>query len=226
MMHTSAGVCRRYHPDRNPDKPDAEERFRAVAEAYEVLSGESSRRRCWAARAPFFLSVQRVHMSHLYQHLPASRCAGVAWPHWGGVLVCPLAGKRYRTPGLFISGHDPPVSSSFFLADSQKREVYDRYGEQGLKQGGPGGPGGGPGGGFHFQGSDAFNIFETVFGGMGGGGGGQRVHFQFGGGGMGGGGLAASGLRGRAGVLRAYQPSAGCYTKRLACPRYGQITLP
>jgi len=94
----------RYHPDRNPDKPDAEEKFREIAAAYEVLM------------------------------------------------------------------------------DSEKRQIYDRYGEQGLENNGQGG--GHPGGGhaFHFQHGDPFNIFETVFGGGGGGGGGQRMHFQFGGG--------------------------------------------
>ena len=76
------------------------------------------------------------------------------------------------------------------LSDSDKRQIYDQYGAQGLEGGGGGGPGGGgPGGGFHhFQHGDPFNIFETVFGGMGGGGG-QRVHFQFGGGGGGAGGF-------------------------------------
>lgn len=39
------------------------------------------------------------------------------------------------------------------LTDEKKRQIYDQYGEEGLKQGGGGGGGGpsGGGGGFHFQ---------------------------------------------------------------------------
>lgn len=68
------------------------------------------------------------------------------------------------------------------LTDKEKRGLYDRFGEQGLKN--DGGPGGFQrGGGFH---GDPFNIFETVFGGgMGGGG----IKFEFGGGGFPGGGF-------------------------------------
>lgn len=84
------------------------------------------------------------------------------------------------------------------LSDKEKRGVYDRFGEEALKNGGPGGPGGGggfpggPGGGaFHFQG-DPFEIFNAFFGGGGGGGGmpggGGMGGMRFGGmGGMGGG---------------------------------------
>ncbi|KAL7748635.1 DnaJ- protein scj1 [Sorochytrium milnesiophthora] len=55
------------------------------------------------------------------------------------------------------------------LSDDEKRQVYDRYGEEGLKQN----QAGGGGGGFH----DAFDIFQH-FGGFGFGGGGGNNPFQ------------------------------------------------
>lgn len=68
------------------------------------------------------------------------------------------------------------------LSDKQKREVYDRFGEEGLKGGmpGAGGPGGPGGGAYHFDEGMAEHIFEQFFGGGGGLGG------LFGGMGMGG----------------------------------------
>lgn len=47
------------------------------------------------------------------------------------------------------------------LSDDQKRQIYDKYGEAGLK-GGMGGFGGGAEG---FGASDPFSIFEQFFGG-------------------------------------------------------------
>lgn len=65
------------------------------------------------------------------------------------------------------------------LTDSEKRSLYDRFGEPGLQEGGGGGGGFQRGGFAH---GDPFNIFETVFGG-GFPGGGGNVRFEFGGGG-------------------------------------------
>src|SRR5271170_140804 len=80
------------------------------------------------------------------------------------------------------------VSEAFeVLSDKQKREIYDQYGEEGLKGGGPPPPGAGgfpgfssaggfPGGGggtrtFHFSPSDPNDIFSQFFSNMGGAGG-------------------------------------------------------
>ncbi|CAD6197234.1 unnamed protein product [Caenorhabditis auriculariae] len=106
------------------------------------------------------------------------------------------------------------------LSDPKRREVYNMYGEDGLKNGGMGGPGAGggggmPGGAYHyeFQG-DPFRVFSQFFGGsdpFGGGGGGPSM-FDLGGmsggpgifmnmddGGHGMGGYGASGGHGRRG---------------------------
>lgn len=80
------------------------------------------------------------------------------------------------------------------LSDSNKREVYDQFGEDGLKGGGGGGgPGGGfggfpgagsGGGGYSFHATDPNDIFNSFFSNMGGGG--QEDFFSSIGGGGGG----------------------------------------
>lgn len=56
------------------------------------------------------------------------------------------------------------------LSDAEKRKIFDQYGAEGLKNGGPGGGGGG----FH----DPFDIFEQMFNRGGGGGGGGFGQMQ------------------------------------------------
>jgi len=105
------------------------------------------------------------------------------------------------------------------LSDKKTRDIYDQFGEEGLKQGGPGGGGGGGGpqqggrpggemgggmggggmggGGFNFEFSDPMNLFAQFFGGGGMGG-------MGGGGGMGGraarGGMPRGGMPGMGGM--------------------------
>jgi molecular chaperone DnaJ len=91
----------------------------------------------------------------------------------GGASCRPLRAQRCVAPGPCRRPCKPCMPATFLLciqvlSDDNKKAVYDRFGEAGLKGGM-----GGMGGQGDFGGASAFDIFETFFGG-GGGGGGRR----------------------------------------------------
>lgn len=46
VKQTYRQLAMQYHPDRNPNDPEAEERFKVIQMAYEVLSGRKRGRTC------------------------------------------------------------------------------------------------------------------------------------------------------------------------------------
>lgn len=137
--------------------------------------------------------------------------------------------KAYRKKALQFhpdkNPGDPSAEAKFkevseayeVLSDTQKKEVYDRYGKDALR----GGPGMGPGGGGFASMDEALRTFMDAFGGGGGGGGESIFETLFGGGGNGGGGSQArQGASKKVNLTISFEEAAKGVEKELAITNY------
>lgn len=60
-------LARKYHPDRNPNQPDAEERFKSIQEAYDILSDPKRRKEYNQFRKDPFASFQTKNGDQFYR---------------------------------------------------------------------------------------------------------------------------------------------------------------
>ena len=60
-------LAREYHPDRNPNQPEAEERFKAIQEAYDVLSDPQRRKEYNQFKKDPFASFQSANGDQFYR---------------------------------------------------------------------------------------------------------------------------------------------------------------
>ncbi len=117
-------LARKYHPDANPNDPKAEERFKEVSSAYEVLSDADKRKRYDAGPTPFFgqggprggtrQGQQAPPMGGDWSDLFGSLFGGGGFSGGGGGFG---GGRRQRAPER---GEDVTVSVQMSFDDALK----------------------------------------------------------------------------------------------------------
>lgn len=126
--------------------------------------------------------------------------------------------KNPDNPGA--EAHFKEVSEAYeVLSDSKKREMYDRYGKEGVFAGAGGGPESGPAGFSSME--EALRTFMGAFGSGGGGGGESMFDALFGGGGRSAGGShARQGASKKATIRVSFEEASRGVEKELALTRY------
>eukprot|EP01018_Ginkgo_biloba_P028386 Gb_19336 [translate_table: standard] len=128
----------KYHPDKNPGNEEATKRF---AEINNGIKGSGF------LNGVLCMGIELAIIMRSYEILDAS-----ALSSFQGRMLPPtksMFGSHGRNQMAFIRTWFAD-SAYEVLTDREKREIYDRYGEEGLKQSAAGN-GGGRGGGMNFQ---------------------------------------------------------------------------
>jgi hypothetical protein len=151
-----------WHPDRNPGRPDAEERFKAISEAYAVLIDPAKRRLWEAARQRGVPGDFRPRREDLFRDLFADPRASAVFEELArefervGMRVdrhrfeTTLGGGRVVvTGGIIIIGPWTPILGLLRFGRAALRGAW--RGRGGGGRGGGGGPPAGPGSGANRQ---------------------------------------------------------------------------